>query len=574
MTTTPNRWVAGSATYVPDRYFTSGQIAEMFAAWADAFPTIFSFESIGTTREGRNILAATLTNRETGAPEDKPATFVDANIHAGEVTGCATVLWLLNTMLTGYGHDERITRLLDGGTLYAVPAIMLDGMDLYLTTPERLRSSVRPYPFIEPQPGLRRADLNGDGLILQMRQRDDAGAWKPHPDDPRVMIPRQPDEVGGEYYSLYEEGEIREWDGGAVRNAPEHYGLDLNRAFPARWSPEAKQRGAGDLPLEEPEPRTLAEFLVSHPNICTTQHFHTWSAVILRPSPEYSDRDMPPFDLRMFTAIGKLGEEETGYRCVSIYDDYAYDKKTPITGGLLDWLYESLGIYAFSTELWSLPRKAGIEITDWMSWMQHHPDADDLAMARALDEHVDGAGLYAWQPFEHPQLGPVEIGGWDYKFTIQNPPGPLLKDVTAGNATFVLREMGTNPKLELQEPTAERLADGLWKVSVVARNTGFLPTWLSEKGKANPAIRGLRITLAGAEPVAGTAAQDLGHLEGRANLYGSVKIPSRYDNLSAAKAEWIVRAPAGASLEIVATCTKGGTVRRRLTLEPENQESL
>ena len=38
------------------------------------------------------------------------------------------------------------------------------------------------------------ADLDGDGRILQMRKRDDAGSWKKHPDDARIMIPRGADE--------------------------------------------------------------------------------------------------------------------------------------------------------------------------------------------------------------------------------------------------------------------------------------------------------------------------------------------------------------------------------------------
>jgi murein tripeptide amidase MpaA len=559
-------WVAESAEYRPDRYYTYELLTELLRSWEREYPALVQVESIGTTYEGRNIWAVTLTNVDTGHHSEKPATFVDANIHAGEVTGCATVLWLINHLVTSYGQDERVTRLLDATVLYAVPAIMLDGMDLYLTTAERLRSSVRPYPEKEPQDGLRREDLDGDGRILQMRVRDSAGPWKASPDDPRVMIRREPDEFGGEYYYVFEEGVIRNWDGGAVRPAVEHFGLDLNRNFPADWVPEGKQQGAGDLPLGEPETRAIAEFLVSHPNIGASQHFHTWSAVILRPSSNKTDDDLPKFDLKAFKAIGKMGEEETGYKCVSIHDGFAYDKKQPIHGSLMDWLYESMGIYPFATELWSLPRKAGIEVTDWIGWGQDHPASDDVAMARALDEHVGGDGIYGWTPFTHPQLGEVEIGGWDYKFAIQNPPGSLLEDVTSGNARFVLRMMGVLPKLELDELQVEPLAGDVCKVSVVVRNTGFLPTNLSETGKSVPSLKGVRVTLQlgdGAEIVSGKPEQDLGHLEGRANVHGPMGIPARYGNLARAKVEWVVRAAPGASFELIATSTKAGTVRQK-----------
>jgi murein tripeptide amidase MpaA len=558
-------WVATSSEYRPDRYYTYDHLTELLHGWERQYPSLVQIESIGTTYEGRKIWALTLTNVDTGHHSEKPATFVDANIHAGEVTGCATVLWLINHLLTSYGTDERATRLLDESVLYAVPAIMLDGMELYLTTPERLRSSVRPYPEPEPQDGLRREDLDGDGRILQMRVKDPSGPWKASSDDARVMVRREPDEFGGEYFYVFEEGSIRNWDGGAIRTAVEHCGLDLNRNFPFDWVPEGKQRGAGDLPLGEPETRALAEFLISHPNIGTSQHFHTWSAVILRPSSNKSDEDMPKFDVNVFKAIGKMGEEETGYRCVSIHDGFAYDKKQPIHGSLMDWFYESTGAYTFATELWSLPRKAGIEITDWIAWGQDHPASDDVAMARALDEHVDGEGLYAWTPFQHPQLGEVEIGGWDYKFAVQNPPGPLLEEVTAGNAKFVLRMMGTLPRLQLDEIQVESLAGDVYKVSVVVRNTGFMPTYLSEAGKAVPSNKGVRVTLEpgdGVSIVVGKPEQDLGHLDGRANDFGPMGIPARYANLARAKAEWVVKAAPDASVALTATSTKAGTVRQ------------
>ncbi len=472
-------WVAESAEYRPDRYYTYQHLTELLHNWAKEHPTLMTVESIGTTHEGRDIWAATLTNTASGHHSDKPATFVDSNIHAGEVTGQATILWLINHLLTGYGTDDRATHLLDTCTLYAVPGIMLDGMEMYLTTPERLRSSVRNYPETEPQDGLRREDLDGDGRILQMRVRDDAGAWKKHPDDDRIMVRRGPDERGGEYYSVYEEGLIRNWDGGKVAVAREHFGLDLNRNFPHTWVPEWEQQGAGEFPLSEPETRALAQFILSHPNIGTSQHLHTWSAVILRPSSNMTDADMNQADLAVFKAIGKMGEDETGYPCISIHDNFAYDKKKPIHGAVLDWVYGTFGIFAYSTELWSLPRQAGIEITDWIGWGKEHPDSDELAMAKVLDDHAEGEGIYDWRPFDHPQLGAVEIGGWDYKFAIQNPPGPLLEEVTSGNALFVVREMGVLPQLVLETPKVHSLGGDIYKVSVVVVNDGFLPTYIS-----------------------------------------------------------------------------------------------
>ncbi len=565
-------WVADSAEYRPDRYYTYEHLTELIHKWAKEYPKLMTVESIGKTLEGRDIWSCTLTNVDTGHHSEKPATFLDSNIHAGEVTGSATVLWLLNHMLTGYGTDDQVTEALDTSTLYAIPGIMLDGMNMYLTTPERMRSSVRPYPETEPQDGLKREDLDGDGRILQMRVRDDAGAWKKHPEDGRIMVRRTPDERGGEYYSVYEEGMIRNWDGGKIEVAKEHFGLDLNRNFPITWAPEWEQQGAGSFPLSEPETRALAEYMLSLPNVGTSEHLHTWSGVILRPGINMADKDMDQADLAVFKALGKMGEEESGYPCISINEDFNYDPRKILAGSVTEWVYGVLGVYAYATELWSLPAKAGIEITDWIGWNKERPDSDDLAMAKVIDEHAEGEGLFEWKPFDHPQLGEVEIGGWDYKFAIQNPPGPLLEETTSGIARFVLRKMGVLPHLKIESTNAESLGHNFYKVSAVIVNDGFLSTYISNVGKKTGTIKPPKVTISGAAVVQGKDEIELDHLEGRAALHTPMGIPVRSGNLARGMVEWIVRAEPGTEIQLTAASTKAGTVATQITL-PAEQES-
>src|SRR4051812_10513977 len=100
MPVTPGIWVAESSDYRPDRYYRYAELTELLQKWAADNPDIVTIESIGTSLEGRDIWALTITDRATGEPDTKPAYFVDANIHAQEVTGCATVLWMVNHLLT------------------------------------------------------------------------------------------------------------------------------------------------------------------------------------------------------------------------------------------------------------------------------------------------------------------------------------------------------------------------------------------------------------------------------------------------------------------------------------------
>ena len=96
-------------------------------------------------------------------------------------------------------------------------------------------------------------------------------------------------------------------------------GLDANRNFPDEWGPHWSQPGAGDYPLSEPETKAVAEFLLKHKNIHGTQHFHTYSAAILRPPTRIPTSDLPQLDQQIFKMIGKMGTEETEYPAIGIY---------------------------------------------------------------------------------------------------------------------------------------------------------------------------------------------------------------------------------------------------------------
>lgn len=576
MLATHEHWIAPDATYRPDRYYRYADLTTLISGWASDNPELVAIESIGTTYGGRDIWALTVTDFQSAGPETKPAYFVDANIHAGEVTGVATVLWLINHLLT-HREDESIRHLLETTTLYAVPAISTDGMERILNRGySRVRSSVRPFPENEPQDGLHPSDIDGDGIVCSMRIADPDGPWKVSALDSRVMVKRGPDERGGEYFFVLPEGLIRNWDGGAVTLAPTLYGLDINRNFPLDWGPHWEQQGSGRYPLSEPETRALADFLIAHPNIHGSQHFHTWSAAILRPSARKADEDLAKLDLRTFKAIGDLGTEETGYPCISVFHDFAYDKKTPIRGVLMDWLYEHLGIFPYSTELWSLPRKAGIQVTDFIEFMKNRDDSVDVAMLRVLDEIGPGVGFKPWTRVEHPQLGSVEIGGWDYPFSWQNPPGPLLEQVTSTNARFVLRAMGTAPGLVFRESTATHVEGDIYRIDVTVQNPGFLPTHVSEFGKSSGLNKPVKITLdlpQGVSLVGGKPEQDVGHLDGRVAQYESMGYMAAAGITSRARVTWIVQGERGSRLTCRAHSTKAGSVVTIVTLPVEGGDT-
>ena len=139
-----------------------------------------------------------------------------------------------------------VTRLLDTRAIYVCPRINPDGAEWALADkPKYIRSSTRPYPLDEdPVDGLNVEDVDGDGRILSMRIRDPNGPYKAHPDDPRLMTPRDPVETGGEYWRVIPEGTLVDFDGVEMRVNRDKQGLDLNRNFPSGWRQEFQQVGS------------------------------------------------------------------------------------------------------------------------------------------------------------------------------------------------------------------------------------------------------------------------------------------------------------------------------------------
>jgi murein tripeptide amidase MpaA len=535
------------------------------------YPDLVSISSIGKSYEGRDILLATLTNKKTGPDSEKPAYWIDANIHAGEVTGSAVALYTIGHYTQSHGHDERITRLLDDYVVYVVPRISVDGAEMYLTTPHMLRSSTRRYPFSEDREGLYAEDVDGDGLILQMRFPNPDGAFRKSEKDPRVMLRRGPDEFGGEYYSVITEGTLNNWDGHEIKLAPMRHGLDLNRNFPYDWAPEGNQVGAGDFPFSEPETRAIAQFWSTHKNINGFVAYHTYSGVHLRPYSTHPDEHFATIDLDVFKLIGERATEITGYPCVSIFHSFAYDPKEPMHGAMDDYAFDFYGWFGFTTELWDAPTAAGIDVKDkWIDWMKHHSEEDDLKLMEWNDDKMGGRAFVAWREFEHPQLGKVEIGGWDIKNAWQNAPAEYLPEMCEKQAAFTLAQALMSAKLEFRKAEVEKRADGVYRVEVIIANRGFLPTYTSKRAQERKVVRPIEVNIklpGGVELLSGKMDDEIGQLEGRTNkIYGGW-FSSRNVTDNQHRLEWVLTGKHGNEIDIVVTSERGGTLRKTLKLD-------
>jgi murein tripeptide amidase MpaA len=554
-----------------DKFYRYPELTQILHAYAEEFPQLVRIDSIGKSYEGRDIWLMSVTSFATGSDVDKPALWVDGNIHATELAPSSACLYLLQTLVKGYGTHPDITRCLDTRVFYICPRVNPDGAEWALADhPKFIRSSTRPYPFdTQPHEGLVIEDLDGDGRILMMRIPDRNGAWKICPEEPRLLVQREPTETGGEYYRLLPEGRIENYDGVLIEVRRPKEGLDLNRNFPFLWRQEVEQPGAGLYPTSEPEVRSLVEFITHHPNIIGAIAFHTFSGVLLRPYSHVNDEEFLPKDLRTYQRIGEKGTELTGYPAVSVFHEFRYDPKDVVTGTFDDWAYEQRGIFGWTVEIWSPQRQAGIQEYKYIDWYREHPLEDDLKLLRWSDEKLGGKGYIDWYPYHHPQLGQIELGGWNAMYAWSNPPPEFLEAEIARFPDWLVWHLLISPQLEIYEASAQPLSDDVYRVRLVVENIGWLPTYITQKALEQKLVQGCICEIKlppGATLEMGKPREELGQLEGRAYKPSAPTRHQRDPTQERLKVEWLVKTSTGGTVQLSARHERAGVVRAQVRL--------
>ena len=314
----------------------------------------------------------------------------------------------------------------------------------------------------------------------------------------------------------------------------------------------------------------VVDFITRHPNIGAGISFHTHSGVILRPFSSEPDDNMPAEDLWLYKRFGAKSTELTGYPNISIFHDFKYHPKQIITGGF-DWIYEHLGQFFWTVEIWAPVREAGVEKYHFIEWYREHPVEDDLKLLAWSDRELGGEGYVDWYPFEHPQLGPVELGGWNKLAVFRNPPAKYLRREVERFPGWLTWQALTLPRLELFRTDVQGLGGDTWRVRLAVQNVGFLPSHVTKRALERKVVRGVLYEIdlpQGAVLVSGKPRIEGGQLEGRA---GKPSLQAFLPNLDITgdrgQCEWTIRAPRGSSVTVRARHDRAGTVCATLRLD-------
>ncbi|MDX1964403.1 MAG: M14 family zinc carboxypeptidase [Pirellulales bacterium] len=382
-------------------------------------------------------------------------------------------------------------------------------------------------------------DLNGDGLITQMRVSDPAGKYAVHPDDPRVLIEIKPQDNERGAYTLYTEG--RDDDQDESFNEDGSAGVAFSRNFTHKYP--FFQIAAGPHQVSEPETRAIADFCFDHQNITAIYSFSSQENLF---HPWKPGDDPGKIKTRIAAADAPLVEH-----LAEKYRQLHGGKNPPPAangaGSFADWAYFHYGRWSFAPRAWWIPpqekptakpaekaaapeAKAAEQPSPQQSGTEKPPTeqppaestasppetppaqqttdpeqpsvksdkaaatastptnpnktplqpgdrgADQLNALRWL-EHHQRVGFVPWTKIDHPDFPgqTVEIGGF-HPLVMTTPPSAELDALAAQHRQFIEELAQALPRLRIDSAVAEPLGGGIFRIQVKLLNTGYLPT--------------------------------------------------------------------------------------------------
>ena len=184
-------------------------------------------------------------------------------------------------------------------------------------------------------------------------------------------------------------------------------------------------------------------------------------------------------------------------------------------------------------------------------------------MLRWSDEALGGRGYIDWYPFNHPQLGQVELGGWDAMYAWSNPPPQFLEQEIARFPEWLVWHLLISPRLEIYEASVAYLGGSNYRIRFVVQNTGWLPTYVTERAMDKKLVRGCICEIElpeGAKLIIGKLREDVGQLEGRAYQPSAPHRRQADPTSDRALVEWVIHAPDDNTVKLTARHDRAGVV--------------
>ncbi len=479
---------------------------------------------------------------------DGPAIFVGANYEGITPLATEAALYLAQFLIDSAKYRSQVK-------WYILPSGNPDAAQNYFATP-RLKSTLNAMPVnidVDDQTdedGYE--DLNKDGYITMMRQKAPDGDYRISEEDPRLMV--KADMAKGErgMYKLFTEG--IENDGDGLFNEDEPGGVNPGINFPHDFQYFDKE--AGLWPGYAPETYGVMKFIYDHPEIAMTITFGESNLLLDIPQEGKTDFDPnririperlarqtglapnqtytmelliqavsarnPDIEITENMILGSLNlgpEKNFRKNDIAWYEKLSKEYKSFLTarnvnlnrvvpekprGGSFElWSYFQLGVPTVAINLWKPEVKKDTTAVHQAGGPQSKRTADMEAEKKPTTEkqtldYFDQnniKGFTDWQPFKHPQLGDVEIGGF-IPFASNTPPADEVESLLKVQIPFVASLSEKLPRIEIADEKITMLGAGIYRLELFVANYGG-SSYPTEMGQRNQQPAPVILTLDG-----------------------------------------------------------------------------
>lgn len=481
----------GNAVTATERRDTASLTAAIEALHA-RYPAMIDVSSIGTSA-GRRVIPVLTLSANLATAKEKPAILMLAGMDGPRWSGTEAALIAAESIARSHADMLRTV------TVYVIPRGNPDAADAFAGAVRRdysgdgiVHDNDRDSKREEDPP----RDLNGDGMITQMRASANAAPWSAPTlvaDPAELRLLRAPDAKLGEVpvYAVWTEGIDTDGDG---RIAEDWLGgIDPERNFPHRW-PEFEDE-AGAYPLIAPESKAVADFVMAHSSIFAAFVLGRHDTVINVPDGKArTSGGMPVMldeaDVATYGELAKSWRDISGQKRADARDS---------AGSFVAWMNAQRGVPTFASTLWGRPdvpaaaepaagaaeAKADVKVENAKdskeskkSTKKDAPkpaDAESAAWLEYSDRVCGGTGFVPWTRIDHPQLRNVEVGGWVPGFR-ENPPIAEIPALGDACAVFIESIAEYRPNIAISEPVVLAIAPSLWRIETRLTNTGRLPS--------------------------------------------------------------------------------------------------
>ena len=268
------------------------------AAWRPDMARVFALPEPAAS--GRMVYGIEIAD-SVRRPDGRPTFYVDGVHHAREWPSGEMAIMFAHDLVSGFGTDERVTRLLRSLRVVIVPVVNPDGFEYSRT-----------------------------------HLYDDGNYWTSYP----VQA------TGFGAYWRKNRRTVTADLGLGHRDGHAGYGVDNNRNYALGFGGPGTSANPTDLtyrgpePFSEPETRNVGQ-VVRRRTVTAVLSHHTYSDLVLRPWGDTTD-DAP--DEALLKSLGDAMAGHNGYKSqkgIALY---------PTTGTMSDWSYAAVGALGYTFE--------------------------------------------------------------------------------------------------------------------------------------------------------------------------------------------------------------------------------